>query len=293
MEIDIKTVVGSYAQITIFLLMFSIGLQEGFRNLSILWRRPPLLIRCLIAAFIVVPVAGIVILKLLPMMDPSARAALALMAICPGAPLTYRKLEGMKANTALAGSFQTTVSLFATVFVPLWFVIFSAIFPRDATVDVVEVFKQVATVQLIPISLGLFIHAWLPTLADDMLEPVRKICSLMFIGLVMAILVVALPLIIKVGLLNVAATVLFITIAILAGHYLGGPEPETRLAIALATSTRNAGLALAIATLNLGQDPGILAGIAAIALLAFVADAIYANLYRKKIAQDNPAIAEG
>lgn len=293
MEIDIKTVIGSYAQITIFLLMFSVGLQEGFSNLSILWRRPALLIRCLIAALIVVPVAGIVILKLLPMMDPSARAALALMAVCPGAPLTYKKLAGMKANTAIAGSFQTTISLFAALFVPLWFIIFSTIFPRDATVNVTQVFTQVATVQFIPIVLGLAIRQWLPTLADDMLEPVRKICSLIFVGLVIVILVVALPKVMQVGVLNVAATVLFITIAILAGHYLGGPEPETRLAIGLANSTRNAGLALALATLNFGKDPGILAGIAAIALLAFIADAIYANLYRKQLAQEHPAMIEG
>ncbi len=293
MEIDIKTVLGNYAQLTIFLLMFSIGLQEGFRNLSILWQRPSLLIRCLIAAFVVVPVAGIVILKLLPMMNPSTRLALAIMAICPGAPLTYKKLTSMKASTALAGSFQATTSLFAVVLVPLWFIIFSAIFPREASVNEVEVFKQVTTVQFLPILLGLAIHKWLPTLADDILEPVKKICSWMFIGLVIVILVVALPLVLKVGVLNVVATVVFVTIAILAGHYLGGPEPETRLAIGLANSTRNAGLALALTTMNFGKDPGVLAGIAAIALLAFVADAIYANLYRKKIAQGNSAIAEG
>jgi hypothetical protein len=53
------------------------------------------------------------------------------------------------------------------------------------------------------------------------------------------------------------------------------------LTIALANSTRNAGLALAIVSVNF-DEPGILAVIAVIALLAFVADAIYANLYRKK-----------
>ncbi|NBD33432.1 MAG: hypothetical protein GVY17_10810, partial [Cyanobacteria bacterium] len=84
------------------------------------------------------------------------------------------------------------------------------------------------------------------------------------------------------------------SLAIAIGHFFGGPEPETRLTIGLANSTRNAGLALALATLNFKDqilpvadsgdgDPGILAVIAAIALLAFVMDAIYANIYQQQL----------
>ena len=283
MEIDIKALLVSYAQITIFLLMLSIGLAEGFKNLTILWRRRSLLIRCLIASFVVTPLSAMVILSIVPM-DASTRIALGAMAICPGAPLTYKKLTGMKADIALAGSFQTTTSLFAILVVPIWVVILDAIYPNEATVAVSDVLQQVATVQFIPILLGLVICQWLPPLAADLLGPVSKISSFMFLALAIVLLVVALPLVLKVGVVTVIGVVLFIALSILAGHYLGGPEPETRLTIGLANSTRNAGLALALSVMNF-EDKGILAGIAAIALLAFVADAIYANLYRKKISQ--------
>ncbi len=284
MDIDIKAVLGNYAQLTIFLLMFSIGLEEGFKNLSLLWRRIPLLIRCLIASFIVVPLSAMLILSIVPM-DTSARIAVAAMAICPGAPLTYKKLTNMKASSALAGSFQTTTSLFAILVVPIWITIFNGIYPKQATVAASDVFQQVMTVQFIPILLGLAINKWFPLLAENLSEPVNKISSIMFLSFAIILLVVALPMVLKVGVVTVIGVVLFITAAILAGHYLGGPEPETRLTIGLANSTRNAGLALALTTMNFKDKPDILAAIAAIALLAFVADAIYASLYRPKIPQ--------
>ena len=284
MDIDIKAVLGNYAQLTIFLLMFSIGLEEGFKNLSLLWRRIPLLIRCLIASFIVVPLSAMLILSIVPM-DTSSRIAVAAMAICPGAPLTYKKLTNMKASTALAGSFQTTTSLFAILVVPIWITIFNGIYPNQATVAASDVFQQVMTVQFIPILLGLAINKWLPSLAENLSEPVSKISSIMFLSFAIILLVVALPMVLKVGVVTVIGVVLFITAAILAGHYLGGPEPETRLTIGLANSTRNAGLALALTTMNFKDKPDILAAIAAIALLAFVAGAIYASLYRPKIPQ--------
>ncbi len=282
MEIDVKAVVGNYAQITIFMLMLSIGLKEGFKGLSILWQKRSLLIRCLLASLVLVPLAGMVVLLIVPM-DTSARIGLMAMAICPGAPLLYKKLTTMKANTSLAGSFQVTTSLFAILAVPLWVTILSKLYPAEATISPAEILTQVTIVQFIPIIIGLVICEWIPTLADDLLEPVQKISSLMFLGLVIVLLVVALPMVLQVGVLTTIGVILFIAASIIIGHYLGGPDAETRLTIALANSTRNAGLSLAIVSVNF-EDPGILAVIAAIALLAFVAGAIYANLYREQSA---------
>lgn len=295
MELDLKVIIGSYAQITIFLLMLNMSLTEGFQSLSFLWRRPPLLLRCLIASFVLVPLVGIAILSIFSL-PTSARIALMAMAICPGAPLTYTKLTKMKASTSLAGSYQVIISLFAVLLVPTWILILASIYPNQATVTALDVFKQVTTVQLIPIIVGLGFRKWLPEFADDLMDLVGKVSAFMFLGVVIILLIVALPLILKLGISTWFSIILFITLGIAIGHFLGGPEPETRLTIGLANSTRNAGLALALVTLNFQErilpvsdsgngDPGILAVIAAIALLAFVMGAIYANVYRKQLAQ--------
>lgn len=282
-ELDVKTILGSYAQITLFILMLSIGLSQGFANIAYLWRRPGLLGRCLLASFVVVPLAAMLIAQVIPMPFP-VRVGLATMAICPGAPMIYRKLLKGRALPNLAGSFQVTTALLAVVMVPIWISIFARLYPNDITVDPPTIFRLVAMAQLIPIAAGLAIRGWFPELADDLDQPVFKLGSFLLLGLLFVILVVALPKVLTAGIPAVIGAVLFAAACLLAGHFLGGPEPASRLTIAVANGTRNAGLALAIATANF-SDPGILAAIATYAVFSSVAGSIYSNLYQKQIAR--------
>jgi BASS family bile acid:Na+ symporter len=283
MTIDIDTVVSSYATLTLFLLMLSIGLREGFENLTVLWRRPGLLLRCVLASFVLVPIATMAIDVVLPMGD-AARAGVAVMALCPGAPMLYRKLAGMKANTAVAGSYQVTMSLLAIVFVPLWIIIINILYLKANPSSIGTVGKQIAFVQIVPIVIGIMIRGWLPQLADDWLEPVVKISSYMLLGALLIVMVVALPAILRVDLITLIGVLLFVTTTILIGHYLGGIEPENRIALALANSSRNAGLALTLVAINFDNQGPVLGAIGAIALLSAIAGAIYVNLYRKQMA---------
>ncbi|MEM9567287.1 MAG: hypothetical protein AAF974_03180, partial [Cyanobacteria bacterium P01_E01_bin.34] len=248
--------------------MLSIGLSQGFRNLAFLCRRPSLLARCVVASFVLVPLAAMIVNYILPLTFP-IKVGLALMAVCPGAPMIYRKLLVGRTIPKLAGSFQVTTALLAVVVVPIWLSALSALYPSDATIELAAVFRQVAMAQLIPIVLGLCIHEWFPELAAEFEQPIFKLGTFLLLGLILVILVVALPKVLTVGVIPVIAAVLFAAVCLVLGHILGGPEPESRLTIAVANSTRNAGLALAIATENF-QDPGILGAIATYALLSAV-----------------------
>ena len=280
-ELDPKTILSSYAQLTIFILMLSIGLSQGFSKVTYLWRRPSLLSRCLLAAFVLVPIAAILINQVIPMSFPT-RLGLAMMAICPGAPMVYRKSLKGKTLPVLAGSFQVTMAIVCVVAVPIWVGILSKLYPADATVDAATVFQQVASVQLLPIVLGLALREWFSELADHWTETLTNVGNFLFKGIVLLVLVIALPKVLTAGVLTVLGALLFATACLVIGHALGGPDPESRLTIAGANSTRNAGLALALATLNF-QDPGILGAIATYAVFAAVAGGIYANLYQKKM----------
>lgn len=286
MEIDIKTIVGSYAQITLFLLMLSLGLKEGVGNLTLLWRQPWLLIRCLIASFILVPLAAIAIDLLFPL-DPEVRLGMGAMAICPGAPLLYRKLSTLNADPTLAGSFQVTTSLFAIVVVPTLIVLIDVFYLNNnvTPVGVLLIGKQIATAQFIPILLGLAIYQWLPNLGNNVLEPLEKISLFLLLGLLVIVLILTIPQILQIGVVTIAAIILFVAAMIAIGHYMGGRDPETRISIALANSSRNAGLALVLVALNINiqENLAALATIAAIALLAALVGAIYVNIYRKSL----------
>lgn len=282
-ELDIQAILSSYARLTLFTLMLSLGLSQGYGNLSVLWRKPNLLIRCLLASFIFVPLAAMVIEIIIPMSFP-VRIGLATMATCPGAAMIYRKSLKGRAIPKLAGSFQVTTALLGVAIVPIWMSVLSALYPANLSIDPATVFKQVAEAQFIPIAVGLAIHEWLPDLAEDLDQPVFKLGTFLLLGLLLVILAVALPEVLTIGVFPVLGAVLFATACLLIGHFLGGPEPESRLTIAIANSSRNSGLALAIATANF-SDPGILGAIATYALFSALAGGIYSNLYQKKLAK--------
>jgi len=281
---EIKELLTSFAQIAIFAMMLSMGLVLRFEGIARLWRRPSLLLRSIIAAFVVVPLAAMAVVHVIPL-SFEVRAGIGAMAVIPGAPTIYRKMLKGDGNPELAGSFQATMAILSIVLVPVWFGIISALYPAVATASLSTVFKQVMVMQGIPLLCGAAISQWLPDLAEEFNQPLSRISTAMLVGVVLLVLAIGLPLVLKAGALPVLAVVLMATIALLSGHYLGGSEPMTRQTIAIANATRNAGLAIALITLNFpNAKHEILTTIAAYAVIGAIAGKIYARLHQKRLA---------
>jgi BASS family bile acid:Na+ symporter len=282
---DLKELLSSFAQITLFAVMLSMGMVLGFRGMVSLWRRPSLLLRSVVAAFVAVPLAAMVVTRVLPL-PFEVRAGIAAMAVMPGAPVIYRKMLKGPGNAELAGSFQATMALLSIVLVPLWFMVLSALYPADQVAPVAVVFKQVMLVQGVPLLVGAAIAHWLPDLADDFNEPLHRISSAMLIGVVLLVVVMGLSLVLKAGPLPILAVVLMAAAGLVSGHYLGGADPTVRQTIALANGSRNAGLALALITLNFpGVAQEVLVTIASYAVMSAIAGKIYTRLYQKHLAR--------
>lgn len=286
--INIKELLSSFAQLAVFAALLSMGLTLGFSGMTRLWRSPSLLVRSVLAAFVLVPVAAMVVVSVLPL-SFEVRAGIAAMAIIPGAPFTYRKMLKGAGDPELAGSFQATMALLAVVLVPLWLGILAAMYPNDASASVAVVGRQILMVQGLPLICGAAVRQWLPDLAEEFAEPLNRISSAMLVGVVVLVLVVGLPLVLRAGFLPILSGVLMAAAALVAGHYLGRPDPLTRQTIAQATASRNAGLALALITLNFPNVAHeILVTIAAYAVMTAIASKIYVRLYQKQLAKLNP-----
>jgi len=282
---DIRELLSSFAQISIFAMMLSMGLVLRFEGITRLWRRPSLLLRSIIAAFVVVPLAAMAVVHVLPL-SFEVRAGIGAMAVIPGAPTIYRKMMKGDGNPALAGSFQATMAILSILLVPLWFGILSAIYPAVATAPLSNVFRQVMLMQVIPLICGAVVSQWLPDLAEEFNEPLSRISTAMFVGVVLLVLVIGLPLVLKAGALPILAVVLMATVALSSGHWLGGSDPMTQQTIALANATRNTGLAIALITLNFpNARHEILITIAAYAVIGAIAGKIYVRLHQKRLPQ--------
>ncbi|WP_035992066.1 hypothetical protein [Leptolyngbya sp. KIOST-1] len=285
---DLKELLSSFAQITVFAVMLSMGMVLGFGGVTRLWRQPGLLLRCVLAAFAIVPLAAMVVTWAIPL-SFEARAGIAAMAMIPGAPVTYRKLLKGPADAELAGSFQATMALLSVVLVPLWFGVISALYPNAAAAPLATVFKQVMLVQGAPLLAGAALAQWLPDLTADFEEPLNRISSAMLVGVVLLVLAMGLPLVLKAGPLTVLAVVLMAAAALVSGHYLGGGDPIARLTLAQANASRNAGLGLALITLNFPSVAhAVLVTIAAYAVMSAIASKIYAHLCQKRLNLPTP-----
>jgi BASS family bile acid:Na+ symporter len=181
---------------------------------------------------------------LLPGLTTAARDAILFMAAAASAPFVVRKAVGkVPTASAYAVSLQITVAALAIVTVPITVVLVGL-----GRISPLEVAGQVFKAQLVALGLGVLLRYWRPALAERLVRP----CSLLAIVLLAAI---ALVVAIFVGPrfvehLNgpaVLAIAVVVVCSLAVGHLLGGPRPDTRIALALIAATRNLGLALLLA----------------------------------------------
>ena len=271
------------AKLTLFALMLGMGLNLTIRQVMYLWFKPGLLIRTLFASFVLVPIVAIIVAQSFPLSAP-VRIGIMLMAITPGAPLIYQKVSKMKWNTALAASYQVTVSFLIIVFLPFITVLFSYLYPNEGVVTPLHVFKQVLSVQFIPLAIGLSFRAGIPDLADDLQEFVTRIGNGMFLALAIVILVKGLDAVLEAGIIPILAITLIAIASLAIGHFLGGHDLDTRATLAIANTTRNAGLALVISVLNFTKAE-ILPTVIVYALISAFAVVIYNKRLRSSFSK--------
>lgn len=288
---SLESLIAKAAQLTLFIDMLGMGLNVTLRQLTLLPQHRGLLIRTLLASFVLVPIVAFLVLAILPLSAP-VKVGIGLMAISPGASITYRRVNQMGWDGSLAASYQVIVSLLAVVFVPLAVLIIDRLFVDQGAVDSQQIFKQVLAAQLIPLAIGLAIRAGIPDFANDVDDFVRKIGGSMFLALAIFVLIKGLEDLLHAGFLPVLAMILISAASLAIGHILGGSDPTTRATLAIANTMRNAGLALVITALNFTRSQ-ILPTIVVYALVAAIAVTIYHHRYKAMAkAEEAPSVEQ-
>ena len=249
-----------FASLTIFSLMFAIGINHSFEQLSSLWRRPGLLLRALLAVIVLVPLVVGLLMWLFDL--PSAVATgLAVLAAAPGAPMMYKRTQMAAGEPTFAASLQLTLALLAVVVTPLILAVFYALFELTTErVTPFHVILQVGEVTFLPVILGLLIQRFAPKLSRVIAKPVQKIANVLFVLLLLLIVVLLaiapdVRAMLNMGVLPIAAILIMAAISLVIGHLLGGPQRQQRSTLAIACVARNIGLAIYIAGLcDYGQQ---------------------------------------
>lgn len=233
-------------KLSVVALIFGIGLGATPADLGHLWRRPALLLRSLLATYVVVPAAAVLVAKLLPL-PAAVKTAIVVLAISAGAPLLPKKLVRL-GREGYVFSLVVTSSLLAVVAVPLWVELLGRVFGRDAGVEPGAVARVIAKAFFAPLLLGMLLRWPLSGVAERLSDGILRVAGIV-LGLAgLALLALAGPLLLDQGPVPLLALGGMTLVALAIGHAMGGPHPDDRTALAVSCATRHVGIAMLAAS---------------------------------------------
>lgn len=227
-------------------LLCAIGAASAAGDARYLWARPRLLARTMLAMYGVVPLAAALIDEFVPLGD-LARAALLVLAVSAGAPMLPRKL-GPLGTSPYVFSLVVSSSLLAVVLVPAWVMALGAHFGLDRAVSPAQIAVVVGQNLLLPLCVGMFLRARWPTVCERWAGRALAVFGALLMGLGLMLVVLFGAALRDVPLRAFVALCGLLLCGLIAGHLLGGPDPDERTALAITCATRHVGLAALFAT---------------------------------------------
>jgi BASS family bile acid:Na+ symporter len=256
--------IGLFATLTVFAVMFAIGLMLGREQVAAALERRVVLAAVVFAVVVPVPVVAVLALKAFALKGPVA-VGIILMAISPGAPVALRRALDAGGNRAFAPALHLAIVMLAVVTVPASIAILDWIFAADFTVTPFHIGRQVFFAQLLPMALGAALRALRPILAAKLEAPLGRVGNVLLLLLALMVLADLPSIIAAVGWVPTIAGVGMTLCALAIGAAFAWRDAEVRPAAAIAAAMRNPGLALVIATVN-RVPPDVIAAVIGYAL---------------------------
>jgi len=226
-------------------IVLAMGLMAAPADAIWLWRRPRLLLRSLLAMYVLVPGIAFLMATWLPL-SAAVKAALLVLAVSAGAPLLARKVRRLGGD-AYALSLVATTSLLAIAVVPAWVALLARHFGVSGELPVPAVAALVGKAFLLPFVAGMAARGLLPALAGRLAPILFQAAGLILLAMALGLLVGQWRLLVALPGVAFASLVAFLGLALAIGHALGGPDAEERSVLATACATRHVGIAALMA----------------------------------------------
>lgn len=244
---DLKHLVVLALQVSIFCTVFGFGLKTTTDDLMYLIRRPGLLLRSLLAVFVIMPVIAVTLVRLFDFRHV-VEVALIALAISPVPPLLPKRELKAGGQDSYGLGLMAILALLSIAVAPLASSILERVFGHSLTVApgaiAVLAFKTV----LLPLAVGMIVHAAVPRLAEKIEKPVALVANvLLSLGAIVFLVTLAPALWALIGQGTLVAMIIFAVAGLIVGHFMGGAEPSHSVVLALSSACRHPAIAMAIA----------------------------------------------
>ena len=237
----LNTVFTGLLAFTVCLTALSIGLATSGRTMRAAIRRPSLIF-VVLANVILVPAAGLAIVRLVPL-SPDGEIGVLLCTMCAAGPFALKATQVARGDLAWALSLTVILLLLNVLALPLWTAL---VFDRSLSVRAGDLFAVMVAVILLPAAIGALLRRTLPGRSEGWVKPATDVSNLTLV----AAIVVGVA-----GNLSPLAEALTSRILIAAGLIVVGagvigvalPSPtEVRRASTLVTLNRATSVALLV-----------------------------------------------
>jgi BASS family bile acid:Na+ symporter len=271
-------------QLSILLIVFGLGLTTRIDDLLDMVRRPSLLARSLLAMFVLMPLAAVLLARALDL-PQVVEVALIALAISPLPLLIPSTLSWLGGRASQAVALLAAIAVLSIVVAPVLAELLKLIFGRPLTVSSGKVAAVIAVTVLLPLFAGMLFRNVLPEVAERIELPISIAGNVVLRLAALVLLVMSWSAVWSlIGNGTIIAIAIFVLAGLAAGHLLGGPAPGGRTVLALATAFRHPGITLAVAAANL-PDENFVAVILLYLVVSVIVGVPYA-IWRRRVSGD-------
>jgi BASS family bile acid:Na+ symporter len=269
--------------------MLGMGMALTPRQVAAPLRRVRVLVLALVASFVIVPAAAL-LLSMIPA-DPQFKIGILLIGAGAGAPFLLKLADVALGDVPLAVGLLVLLVLGTAVYLPLTLPLVAA----EVQVDGLAILRQLSLQMLLPLGLGLFAFWRYPEETAGVQPTVQTVANVSLVLLIALMLTANVRQILQmIGTGAILAILALIAIGMLSGWLLGGPTRASRATVALATGHRNYAAAFIVAGGSFADQPNVFVFLACAAPINMVMSfALAGELRRRNVKRAERALETG
>jgi len=274
-------------------LMVSIGMSLSLTELAATLRRLTWLawLRVLLATFIVPAFAALLLAELFRL-TRAELVGIFLVGIAPGAPLLTRNMARKGFNMNLAATYQVWAALMIPIMIPVVVAAAAKLYNRDVWISPLELLRQIAEKQFLPLALGMLIARVAPTLSRKS-QPILNVLGNILLTIALGLALFKLGPALKAITPMLPVVCLLLALACVSAVWLIRlKDPIVTVTFAISNTNRHVGLAVLLSG-EYFRAQRALPAIACYALIAPLVMIVYAKLYWRRIRSGKESPASG
>ncbi|WP_101948071.1 bile acid:sodium symporter family protein [Mycobacterium sp. 3519A] len=245
--------------------MVAMGLGLTVAQVTAPLRNIRLVVLSLLANFVLMPAAAVLLARVLRLDEPLG-VGLLLLGAAAGAPFLPKLTQIAAGNLAFAVALMVLLMVITVAYMPL---VLPLLLP-GVTVDPARIAASLVVTMLLPLGIALGVNAKFPAAATRAKPLFDRLSSLGLILVVVLLVVVNFKKVLSVfGTGAILAGLLFIALGYAAGWVLGGPAADTRPVLGLGTAQRNIAAALVVGGQSF-SDPSVVVMVVVVAIVSLL-----------------------